>query len=363
MDKSQKRVAIIANIPAPYRERVYQIVSKNSELKVFYCRSIDNDREWKLKKSNYNSTILKSFTINYGETHLYFNFGIWSRLKRFNPDIIITNGFALPMLLGFFYTIRNSKMHGSFIDGTLITEKKLSFFHKMVRRFVFIRSHFFLGPSNETIRLFKSYGINERKIFKSCLAIDNEKFSSQIKTFEEKKYDLLFSGQFIDRKCPLFFTEIVEKLSKIKKDLKVVVIGSGPLEKNFIKGLKKTNAAIHFKGFVDQEDLPKIYSNSKILVMPTKEDCWGVVANEALASGCPVITTPHAGIANELIINNKTGYVIDLKLEEWIIKIDLLLKNKKLYSVISNNGIEIVKKYTYLSAAEGILNAIKFSQK
>lgn len=363
MDKSKIRVAIIANIPAPYREKVYQIVSKDSELKVFYCRSIDNDREWKLKKSNYNSTILKSFTINYGETHLYFNFSILSNLKKFKPDIVITNGFALPMLLGFFYVIRNNRIHGSFIDGTLITEKKLSFFHKIIRRFVFSRSHFFLGPSNETIRLFKSYGINDRKIFKSCLAINNEKFLSQIKPIDEKEYDLLFSGQFIDRKCPLFFVDIVKKLSKIRKDLKVLVIGSGPLEEILIKGLKKTNAEIHFKGFVDQEDLPKIYSNSKILVMPTKEDCWGVVANEALASGCPVITTPYAGIANELIIHSKTGYVIDLKLEKWIIKIDLLLKNKKLYTTISNNGIELVKKYTYLSAAEGILDAIKFSQK
>ena len=75
---NRKRVAIIANIPAPYREKVYEIVSQDSNinLKVFYCKEIESDRKWKIEKPKYNHTYLSSFTINYGEMHLHFNFTI-----------------------------------------------------------------------------------------------------------------------------------------------------------------------------------------------------------------------------------------------------------------------------------------------
>ena len=359
------KIALIANIPAPYREKVYSLIDSKKfiELNVYYCQRLEKGRKWKLKNSNYNSFFLNSYTLNFGqETHIHLNLKIFKILKEFKPDVVITNGFALPMVLAFLFSLIYNKKHISFIDGTVLTEKKLSFFHKLLRKFIFKNSDTFIGPSNETKNLYKSYNIDDKKIFKSCLAVDNKKFINQVKSFNRKKYDLLFSGQFIDRKCPLFFVEIVKQLSKIRKNLKVVVIGSGPLEKLFIKNLKKTNAEIHFKGFVDQEDLPLIYSNSKIFVMPTKEDCWGVVANEALASGCPVITTPYAGIANELIIHNVTGYVIHLDSVEWIKKIDLLLENKKLYKKMSVNGIKLIKNYNYIAAANGILDAIEYSQ-
>ena len=355
-----KKVAIISNIPAPYRENVYSILSKNPEidLKVFYCKKIESDRKWELNKPKYNHSFLKSFTINYGEMHLHFNISILSALKKFKPDVIITNGFALPMLIGFLYSFFNNKSHGSFIDGTLITEKKLSFIHKIVRKFIYSRSKIFIGPSNQTIKLFKSYGISSHQIFKSCLAIDNEKFIRQKKSFNQKKYDLLFSGQFIDRKCPFFFTEVVNELTKIKKNLKVVVIGSGILEKKFRKSLEKTGADIYFKGFMKQSDLPNIYSNSKVFLMPTKEDCWGVVANESLAAGTPVITTPFAGVAGELIINNETGFVVDLNSKDWVEKTLILLEGNQLYDEMSNKGVALVKEYNYNSASDGILKSI-----
>lgn len=359
------RVAIVTNIPAPYREKVYEIVSKepNIDLKVFYCKEIESDRKWKIEKPKYNHTYLRSFTINRGEMHLHFNFTIIKELKKFNPDIVVTNGFALPMLLAFFYAHSKKKIHGSFIDGTIQTEKKLTYLHKLLRKYIFARSQFFLGPSNATIQLFKSYDIEEEKIYKSCLAIDNEKFSSKRKKFNYKEFDLLFSGQFIDRKCPFFFAEIVHLLSRVRKNLKVAVIGSGLLEKQFLSKLKECEAKTTYLGFIDQKDLPSVYSNAKILCMPTKEDCWGVVANEAMASGSPVITTPYAGIANELVIDNKTGYVLELKPEEWVEKINFILDNEQLYNKMSENGIKLAKKYTYIDAANGIINSINENQK
>jgi len=355
-----KRVAIVTNIPAPYREKVYEIVSQepNIDLKVFYCKNIESDRKWHIKKPAYNHTFLKSYTIKYKEAHLHFNLTIIKELKKFNPDIVITNGFALPMLLGFFFAYTKNKIHGSFIDGTIQTEKKLSYLHKLLRKYIFSRSKFFLGPSNATIKLFKSYDVDENKIFKSCLAIDNENFSSKRKGFKDKEFDLLFSGRFVNGKCPFFFAEIVHLLSKLRKNLKVAVIGSGVLEEPFLRKLKESEAKISYLGFVDQKALPAVYSNAKILCMPTKEDCWGVVANEALATGCPVITTPYAGIANELVIDNETGYVIKLKSEEWVEKINLMLDNKQLYNKMSANGIKLVHKYSYIDAANGFINSI-----
>ena len=56
-----------------------------------------------------------------------------------------------------------------------------------------------------------------------------------------------------------------------------------------------------FHGFAAQRELPDLYRSAKVFLFPTLADVWGVVANEACAAGLPVIVSPHAGVAGELV--------------------------------------------------------------
>ena len=86
---------------------------------------------------------------------------------------------------------------------------------------------------------------------------------------------------------------------------------------------------------------------------------WGVVANEACASGMPVITCANAGCAGELVVHGRNGYVIDLDVERWAAHAQLLLDDAALLAEVGAQSTRSVRDYTFTAAANGILAACR----
>ena len=118
---------------------------------------------------------------------------------------------------------------------------------------------------------------------------------------------------------------------------------------------------VWFAGYVSQEQLPKYYGDSKTFLFPTQNDPWGIVANEACASGTPVVTCENAGVAGELVKDGYDGYVLPLDVQSWVCVINELLDNPDDWQRLSNNALLEVEKYNFNAAANGILKACKYS--
>ncbi|MDQ2753376.1 MAG: glycosyltransferase, partial [Bacteroidota bacterium] len=121
------------------------------------------------------------------------------------------------------------------------------------------------------------------------------------------------------------------------------------------------NINYHFAGYLDQKTLPSYYANSKLLLFPTVGDCWGIVANEACAAGTPVITCDYAGVADDLIINGKNGYVLTLNAEHWAKHALYLLMNPEILKTFSANAVELVQPFNHQQSADGIFESVRFS--
>ena len=98
---------------------------------------------------------------------------------------------------------------------------------------------------------------------------------------------------------------------------RVLLIGSGELKEDILKKLDEYGIDYDYPGFVETRNLPEYYSKAKILLFPTLNDTWGVVANEAMAAGLPVITCENAGVAHDLVIQEETGFVLPVEKEVW----------------------------------------------
>lgn len=95
--------------------------------------------------------------------------------------------------------------------------------------------------------------------------------------------------------------------------LDLVIIGDGPLrsvlEAHVCElGLEKN---VHLPGFIQYERLPTYYGLARALVMPSITDQWGLVVNEAMASGLPVLVSTGSGAAQDLVAQGKNGYTFD----------------------------------------------------
>ena len=230
--------------------------------------------------------------------------------------------------------------------------------HKILRKIVFSSSSAFLGASEGTIGLYRSYRISSNKIFKSCLAIDNHKFRYQD---ERKEYDLMFCGQFIERKQPMFFCEIAKLALESKPNLKILLLGSGPLKTGCLKYLNENNVDFTDAGFVQPTDLPSYYKKARLLLFPTLQDPWGLVVNEALAAGVPVLLSSVAGSANELVIHNYNGFVFsNFNKRIWAEKINTVFTDVYIEKMLSLNAVNSVVNYNFNLAANGIYKAVQY---
>jgi len=358
------RVALITNVPAPYRVPTFNRLAKKEgiEFRVLFCAERYPGSKWDYGKIEFEHMFLKeNFYRKPGDDSeiIHNNPDVFGSLRKFRPDVVVTTGFNPTMLYAAFYTILFRKKHVALSDGTISSEQGLSWVHKAVRHIVYRYTSGFIGASSQTGKLFSAYSVDEKSIFISPLCVDNEIFKKYVG--KEKEYDLLYCGRLVERKNPLFIVQVLRKLREAHgMEPSILFVGSGPLEEPTRKQLVSLRLErFRFQGFVPQSELPALYASARIFLFPTLMDPWGVVVNEACASGMPVIASPHAGASNELVVDGVNGYVCELRVDLWAERIAGLLRDENLYETFRSGSFRLVAPYTFDAAAEGILQAVK----
>ena len=130
------RVALITNLPPPYRIPIYNILARDTQLTfhaIFFSLREPN-RSWDLPPIECHHHFLQERFINYRGRYIHFNPDIIALLKTISPDVIINDGFNPTHLLSFLYAVINKIPHIPMTDGTDLSEKNFSFIHKFIRK-------------------------------------------------------------------------------------------------------------------------------------------------------------------------------------------------------------------------------------
>jgi glycosyltransferase involved in cell wall biosynthesis len=355
-------VAFITNIPAPYREAIHELVSNvlDDNYTVLYCDQKEPNREWSFTFGDYKHFVLKRQMITYKGRYIHLNLDVWKTLNQLDPDVVITAGSFNPtMLIAFVWAKLHRKKHIPMTDGWLKSENSLSLIHRWIRKIVYTYSDAYIGASKHSLNLYRSYHCSDEQLFQSHLCANNGFFAEYPQ--QDKKYDLMFSGQFIERKMPFFFAEVAKFVKEKRGECSVLLLGSGELKEAFLSKLAEYGIESYYAGYVSQDELPQYYKSAKLFLFPTLQDPWGVVANEAMAAGTPVITCDNAGVANDLVIHEVNGLILPLVPEHWAEKATILLDDAQLYARMSKQAHIDVQEFSYENAAYGILNAIKYT--
>ena len=172
---------------------------------------------------------------------------------------------------------------------------------------------------------------------------------------------VLSIGQFIPRKG---FDILLRAWKSCPKTAGLYIVGSEPTSEylDIQNRLKLSNA--HFVGFKTKAELNKYYQAADVFVLPTREDIWGLVINEAMAQGLPVITTDRCIAGLELIENGFNGFIVPVedtnKLSEKITKV---LNNDILRITMGNNSLKKIKDYTIEAMAKKHIDVLSESKR
>lgn len=360
--RNATKVALVTNIPAPYRIPIYENLASHVDvdLSVFFCSGREPDREWDLRAANYASVYLKEKFISYKGRYIHYTPDVWGALRKFRPDVVVTTGFNPSFVLAYVYARLHGAKHVAMTDGTYFSEGRLSIIHRMLRRWIYGGTAAYIGASQGSSELYRSYHISPSDIFQSHLCANNDAYVGCAE--HEKTFDFVFSGRFIEDKNPRFAIDVAKEVSTlIGRKSRLLMMGSGELDQALraYAGTVSDHVDVVFAGFVKQADLPANYASARMMLFPTQIDTWGVVANEAMAAGAPVLVTPMAGVAGDLVLDGENGYVLPLDLARWAQSAAKLLQDEDLLQKFVKNAQDRVQVYSYVNAADGIYNAVR----
>jgi len=218
------------------------------------------------------------------------------------------------------------------------------------------------GPKHYSY--FLKIGVDKRKIFfiGNASTIFKE-FSSEdeikrVRRILNTKYIILYVGGLIKRKNVDKIIKAIYNLRQKSFDVGLLIAGQGPEFKNLYKMVRKMNLTdyVKFLGWIPFHKLSNYYLAANVFVFPAENEPWGLVINEALEAGIPIVTTKSIG-AEELIANNINGMLINEINEENITDgIIKCLANK----IDVNNQIilKIKRKYNYKTMADLFIKSL-----
>ena len=205
------------------------------------------------------------------------------------------------------------------------------------RLFSRVRDFLYIGQANR--RLYESYGVREEQLHPAPYCVDNERFARQAAQVSQERAAirrawaipenalcLLFAGKFIPKKHPFDLIEAARdaRLQELGRPLHLLFVGSGelgaglraacrvvydaeakaPLVENLSDVGRDAGAKPHasFTGFLNQTEISRAYVAADCLVLPSDhQETWGLVVNEAMASGLACIVSDACGCGEDLI--------------------------------------------------------------
>ncbi|MEH6908013.1 glycosyltransferase family 4 protein [Neobacillus drentensis] len=356
------KVLWLTNIPSPYRVDFFTELGNYCDVTVLFERrnALDRENKWLADKfSNFKAIFLKSTVIG---NEVGLSFEVLKFVKKNQYDIIIVSNYYSPTGMLMIKALKARKLpFGLVADGGI--PKKDKGIMRWIKTHFIKSASFWLSSGILTDQYLISYGAKEEKIFHfpftslrkqevdeaflSCKG-DKQFYKGQLGIKEPKA--VLSIGQFIHRKG---FDVLLKSAASLPDNFGVYIIGGEPTQE-YINLINKFNIKnVHFVGFQTKIQLKEYYKACDLFVLPTREDIWGLVINEAMAFGLPVITTNRCVAGLELIKDYENGFIVPIEdIETLMLNIQDILDNDDIRQIMSNNNLSTIKTYTIENMAK-----------
>jgi glycosyltransferase involved in cell wall biosynthesis len=381
-----KKILIIHNIAwSHYKAAVFSKLYKLTKeegicLKVIQVAISEKGRkklgDIDLSLHQYPCKIL--FNSNYEDTSfIHRTIAIIKEIKEYEPDLVVVPGvFDIAYWFALFYLkIKKKKVITGF-DSTEADHKRIWIKEEIKK--IFIRlcdGAFCYGTKSKEYAV--KLGIDEENAFIGCQAVNNETilriYTEKYKQKEEfkeinkisKNYNFIFVGRLSPVKN---ITTLISAFGNIKhiepkaNEWGLIIVGDGP-QRDEIKALVKKldlEKDVFFTGGKSWREVPEYYALADVFVLPSISEPWGLVVNEAMVCGLPVIVSKRAGSYWDLVKEGVNGFGFDPYNQEELEQIMLkFIRGEVDRKQMGEESKDIIKDYTPENVAKQMLYGIK----
>lgn len=355
-----KRVLFLTNYPSPYRVHFFDELGKYMDVTVLYSDRVEDMKHrnaaWFEEGEHGFQAVRLTPKLRVGRRYLCFDVLPWLEKKY---DAIVVCGYSSPTAVLTMAWLRLHRIPFYMeVDGGLIRQDgKLKHF---VKKTLVCLANQWLSTGPNTTRYLVHYGAKKERIqeypFTSLYEKDiltktvspEEKSALRTVLDVPEEYMILSIGQFIHRKG---FDVLLKAAASLGENTGIYIVGGVPTQEYLQLRDQLLLKNIHFLDFQKKERLALLYKAADLFVLPTREDIWGLVINEALAYGLPTITTDRCVAGLDLIEDGVNGYVVPVGDAQTLAeKINAVLAADR--QKMGAASLEIIRPYTLENMAK-----------
>jgi glycosyltransferase involved in cell wall biosynthesis len=374
-----KRLVILTEIISPYRIPLFNALAEREEVSLHVIFLAETDpalRQWHVYKREirFSYQVLASWRSRVAGYNALLNWGLSGALESAQPDVILCGGYNyLASWQSLVWARRNNVPY-------LLWSESTSYDLRSGRGSVeFLKSEFlknctgFVVPGISSREYLLARGQKERCIFTAPNAVDNGLFrlgaekarqeGAQVRAeLKLPERYFLFVGRLVREKGVFDLLSAYASLDpELRAAVALVFVGDGSERQRLeLQAQSISPGQVQFAGFVHRDQLAAYYGLADMLIFPSYTDTWGLVVNEAMACGLPLLVSRAAGCAADLVRDGWNGKTIPLgdvtRLGE---SMQCLASQPALCQTMGSHSAERVLKYSPHSWCSGIVAAVE----
>jgi glycosyltransferase involved in cell wall biosynthesis len=338
--------------------------------------------EWDIPLlEGYPYSFIRNISKDPGNHHFlgYINPSLSARVVSWKPDVIFLMNYAF---LSYFLLLADPRTWGLPIlfrgdshdigrRGTLWISLS-----KLIRRIVFARFSAFLDVGENNRAYIISSGVPRSKLFRSPHAIDNCRFQEarpaalrEAQILRSKlavgadQVLIAFVGKLIAIKRPF---DLLQAFSMLPQDLRaraaLLFVGEGKLKSELRSASRASRLEnVNFLDFQNQSAMPSIYAAADLLVLPSQNETWGLVVNEAMNLSCPAVVSDHVGCSPDLILPDRTGWIFPTgNVQALRDCLHRAISDPSQLKQMGMNAAKHISAFSYDAASAGLMDALSF---
>jgi glycosyltransferase involved in cell wall biosynthesis len=377
----KRRLALFTEIIAPYRIPVFNALAARDDIDVHVIFLSENDpslRQWPVykKEMRFSYEVLSAWRRRVGKYNLLVNRGVGAALRRCHPDAVLCGGYNY---LASWQAARWAKSHK--LPVLLWSESTVNDHRGGRREVEFMKVRFtrlckaFVAAGKTSRDYLIRMGAPRDCVFIAPNAVDVEFYSALAHVARQQPAEVrvrhalparyfLCAGRLVPEKGIFDLLAAYAKLEAGERSqIGLVFAGDGASRSELeVRAAAINPGCVRLCGFVHREELAEMYALAEALVFPTHSDPWGLVVNEAMACGLPIIASEVAGCVPDLVENGQNGFVIPSgNVDELARSMRALLSDPSAAQKMGARSALRIQAFTPEACADGFSRAVAFA--
>jgi glycosyltransferase involved in cell wall biosynthesis len=312
----QPRVVILTSIMAPHRIAAFSALAAEPDLDVVYVYLAETDpsRAWETYEQEMRFRYRKlreRWRVRRPFSYVHVTSGLVRMLRDLRPDVLVAGGwdqiaylqaYGLRKVLGYKLLF--------WVESNLRDRRPEARVLRRAKRRLIEGADGLVVPGTAACEYVTSLGAPGDRVWMAPNAVDNERYRSRSMDREHRRgpVQVLFVGRLDSGKGVL---TLLDAWSLVPSGAELTIVGDGPLRERLAARVARSPMPpVRVLGHLERDEIADRYANADIFVFPSLSDAWGLVLNEAMASGLPLVVSSAPGAVEDLVNDGRNGFVV-----------------------------------------------------